>query len=68
MSIRPKVPKNKHIDGNYDNGFIHNIMKAFSDNPLLPLIEIFQVYKEDISSKIAQKLYRNIYPTTVPNI
>ena len=53
MSIRPKVPKSKHIDGNYDNGFIHHIMKAFSDNPLSPLIGIFQVSNEDISSKIA---------------
>ena len=53
MSIRPKVPKSKHIDGNYDNGFIHHIMKAFFDNPLSPLIGIFQVSNEDISSKIA---------------
>ena len=53
MSIRPKVPKSKHIDGNYDNGFIHHIIKAFSDNPLSPLIGIFQVSNEDISSKIA---------------
>ena len=42
-----------HIDGNYDNGFIHHIMKAFSDNPLSPLIGIFQVSNEDIWSKIA---------------
>ena len=50
MCSRPKVPKSKHIDGNYDNGFIHHLMKAFSDNPLSPLIGIFN---EDISSKIA---------------
>ena len=53
MSIRPKVPKSKHIDGNYDNVFIHHIMKAFCDNPLSPLIGILQVSNEDISSKIA---------------
>ena len=53
MSIRPKVPKSKHIDGNYDNVFIHHIMKTFCDNPLSPLIGIFQVSNEDISSKIA---------------
>ena len=50
MSIRPKVPKSKHRDGNYDNGFIHHIMKAFCDNPLSPLIGIFQASNEDISS------------------
>ena len=53
MSIRPKVPKSKHIHGNYDNGFIHHIRKTFSDNPLSPLIGIFQVSNENISSKMA---------------
>ena len=55
MSIRPEIPESNHIDGNYDNGFIHHIMKAFSSNPLSPLIEIFQDSNEDIISKIAPK-------------
>ena len=53
MNIRQKVPESKHIDGNYDNGLIHHTMKAFSDNPLSPLIGISQASTEDISSKIA---------------
>ena len=53
MCIRPEIPESKHIDGNYDNGYIHHIMKTFSDHPLSPLIGIFQVSNEAISSKIA---------------